>query len=128
MNAMFIKLFCKLKFIISVCVAVNGNWGAWGSWGACLSDCGEGLQRRSRSCDSPSPAQGGRICLTDPLTGLAAVDEQTCDMGACDIGNYMLLFCQNQKGQPYKLQYFEGGNGNNHCNIMLVSYIYTLVV
>ncbi|XP_058654418.1 A disintegrin and metalloproteinase with thrombospondin motifs 2-like isoform X3 [Onychostoma macrolepis] len=40
----------------------DGNWGMWSEFGACSHPCGKGLQFRTRACDDPRPANGGRIC------------------------------------------------------------------
>ena len=41
---------------------VNGGWGTWGKWQACSKKCGTGTQHRSRFCNRPSPAHGGKHC------------------------------------------------------------------
>uniref|UniRef100_A0A8C1ZF26 ADAM metallopeptidase with thrombospondin type 1 motif, 2 n=1 Tax=Cyprinus carpio TaxID=7962 RepID=A0A8C1ZF26_CYPCA len=40
----------------------DGSWGMWSEFGACSHPCGRGLQFRTRACDNPRPANGGRIC------------------------------------------------------------------
>uniref|UniRef100_A0A671SK74 ADAM metallopeptidase with thrombospondin type 1 motif 2 n=1 Tax=Sinocyclocheilus anshuiensis TaxID=1608454 RepID=A0A671SK74_9TELE len=40
----------------------DGNWGTWSELGACSRPCGRGLQFRTRACDNPLPANGGRSC------------------------------------------------------------------
>ncbi|XP_076878106.1 A disintegrin and metalloproteinase with thrombospondin motifs 2 isoform X2 [Brachyhypopomus gauderio] len=40
----------------------DGNWGMWSEFGACSRPCGRGLQFRTRACDNPRPANGGRSC------------------------------------------------------------------
>ncbi|XP_046705744.1 A disintegrin and metalloproteinase with thrombospondin motifs 2-like isoform X1 [Silurus meridionalis] len=40
----------------------DGNWGMWSEYGACNRPCGRGLQFRTRACDNPRPANGGRTC------------------------------------------------------------------
>lgn len=40
----------------------DGGWGEWGPWGDCSRTCGAGAEFRSRQCDSPRPAYGGRAC------------------------------------------------------------------
>ncbi|XP_073244555.1 SCO-spondin-like isoform X1 [Porites lutea] len=41
---------------------VNGGWGTWSKWHACSKTCGNGTQYRSRFCNKPSPAHGGKQC------------------------------------------------------------------
>ncbi|QQP41260.1 Hemicentin 1, partial [Caligus rogercresseyi] len=41
---------------------VDGAWSQWSRWGYCQSKCGLGNRTRTRSCDSPTPENGGRAC------------------------------------------------------------------
>ncbi|KAK9406511.1 ADAMTS2: ADAM metallopeptidase with thrombospondin type 1 motif 2, partial [Crotalus adamanteus] len=41
----------------------DGNWGAWSKFGSCSRTCGTGLKFRTRQCDNPHPANGGRTCF-----------------------------------------------------------------
>ena len=45
------------------CVPVDGNYGEWGMWTPCTKECGGGVRARYRSCDHPSPENGGKTCL-----------------------------------------------------------------
>ncbi|CAH1796574.1 unnamed protein product [Owenia fusiformis] len=47
---------------LNKCAVVNGNWGPWQEWTKCSTTCGKGAQSRIRSCDNPSPANGGSFC------------------------------------------------------------------
>lgn len=40
---------------------VDGNWGAW-TFGPCSVTCGYGSRTKTRSCDNPAPAHGGKDC------------------------------------------------------------------
>ncbi|XP_050984214.1 A disintegrin and metalloproteinase with thrombospondin motifs 2 isoform X2 [Labeo rohita] len=40
----------------------DGGWGMWSEFGSCSRPCGRGLQFRTRACDNPRPANGGRTC------------------------------------------------------------------
>uniref|UniRef100_A0A8C9EUY8 ADAM metallopeptidase with thrombospondin type 1 motif 2 n=1 Tax=Pavo cristatus TaxID=9049 RepID=A0A8C9EUY8_PAVCR len=41
----------------------DGHWGAWSKFGSCSRTCGTGVKYRTRQCDNPHPANGGRTCI-----------------------------------------------------------------
>uniref|UniRef100_A0A3Q2Y4I9 Hemicentin 2 n=1 Tax=Hippocampus comes TaxID=109280 RepID=A0A3Q2Y4I9_HIPCM len=49
----------------------------WQDWGPCSSICGQGSQERSRLCNNPEPANGGRTCIGP------SIDSRTCHAGLC---------------------------------------------
>ena len=51
-----------VMFYCSHISKIHGNWGNWGAWTTCSESCGSGNRNRSRECDNPSPAPGGRDC------------------------------------------------------------------
>jgi len=62
---------------------VNGTWGEWSKYGACSNTCGGGHKKRSRSCDNPAPAHGGKDC---PGKGDMSTD---CNTQPCPVnGNW----------------------------------------
>ncbi|XP_052786348.1 fibrinogen C domain-containing protein 1-like [Mya arenaria] len=55
---------CSTQLCNSECArAVDGGWGDWGTWSQCSKTCDNGTQSRGRSCDSPTPAGGGTVCV-----------------------------------------------------------------
>lgn len=57
--------------------SVDGGWSTWSNFGLCSSTCGTGTQTRTRTCNNPSPANGGANCAG------SATETQACDAGAC---------------------------------------------
>ena len=47
---------------VSLFFIVNGNWGEWAIWSKCSKTCGGGEHSRTRKCDNPAPAHGGKDC------------------------------------------------------------------
>ncbi|XP_037640193.1 adhesion G protein-coupled receptor B1 isoform X5 [Sebastes umbrosus] len=56
---------------------LNGGWSAWGQWAQCSSECGGGIQTRTRTCQSPPEdsylcegvVEEGRPCNSQTCTG-----------------------------------------------------------
>ncbi|XP_052593110.1 hemicentin-1 isoform X2 [Peromyscus californicus insignis] len=47
---------------VPVIVQVHGGFSLWSAWRPCSVSCGKGIQKRSRLCNNPLPANGGRPC------------------------------------------------------------------
>ncbi|XP_041117871.1 A disintegrin and metalloproteinase with thrombospondin motifs 3-like isoform X3 [Polyodon spathula] len=55
----------------------DGNWGSWNKFGSCSRTCGGGVRSRSRQCNNPPPAYGGRDCHG------SAFEYQICNTEEC---------------------------------------------
>uniref|UniRef100_A0AAR2JW85 ADAM metallopeptidase with thrombospondin type 1 motif, 14 n=1 Tax=Pygocentrus nattereri TaxID=42514 RepID=A0AAR2JW85_PYGNA len=55
----------------------DGGWSSWGKFGSCSRTCGGGVRSRSRQCNNPTPAYGGRDCPG------SAFDYQMCNTEEC---------------------------------------------
>ncbi|XP_057363933.1 hemicentin-1 isoform X3 [Manis pentadactyla] len=47
---------------VPVTVQVHGGFSPWSAWRPCSVTCGKGIQKRSRLCSNPFPANGGKLC------------------------------------------------------------------
>ncbi|XP_029599514.1 adhesion G protein-coupled receptor B1 isoform X3 [Salmo trutta] len=81
----------------------NGGWSVWAEWAECSSDCGGGVQTRSRTCQSPPEetylcegvVEEGRPCNPQPCSGkgrhlsrsqsLRSVDSRKRDGGGGEV-------------------------------------------
>ncbi|XP_054985172.1 A disintegrin and metalloproteinase with thrombospondin motifs 2 [Sorex araneus] len=82
----------------------DGNWGAWSPFGSCSRTCGTGVKFRTRQCDNPHPANGGRTC-----SGLG-YDFQLCSPQGCPDA---LADFREEQCRQWDL-YFEHGDGQHH--------------
>ncbi|XP_065911543.1 scavenger receptor cysteine-rich domain superfamily protein-like [Dysidea avara] len=55
---------------------VNGGWSSWTS-SSCSKTCGNGSMRKHRTCNNPTPKNGGRPCPGNYFT------TQHCNLGCC---------------------------------------------
>ncbi|XP_054453474.1 A disintegrin and metalloproteinase with thrombospondin motifs 2-like [Anoplopoma fimbria] len=56
----------------------DGTWGIWSEFGQCSRTCGGGVHFRTRECDNPRPANGGRTCMG------ATHQFQMCNTNECE--------------------------------------------
>ncbi|EDL93030.1 a disintegrin-like and metallopeptidase (reprolysin type) with thrombospondin type 1 motif, 14 (predicted) [Rattus norvegicus] len=55
----------------------DGGWSSWTNFGSCSRSCGGGVRSRSRSCDNPPPAYGGRLC-SGPMFEYQICNSEDC--------------------------------------------------
>ncbi|XP_071177833.1 scavenger receptor cysteine-rich type 1 protein M160-like [Mytilus edulis] len=60
---------------------VDGRWLSWATWNECSKSCGNGIRTRSRTCNNPSPSNGGLPCKGDTL------EAQLCNKMSCPVVN-----------------------------------------
>jgi len=69
--------------------AVHGDWGEWSDWDMCTVSCGQGVQKRQRSCDHPAPKNGGKECAMKGGNGMKEIEIKNCMANKCPInGGY----------------------------------------
>ena len=76
--------------------SVDGKWGAWSHWTECSATCGAAKRSRTRECDHPPAAHGGKTCegpekqeeycKLDPCLG-KCVFHNLCTKGGVTEGN-----------------------------------------
>ena len=71
---------------LNLIISVDGQYGAWGDWSQCTATCGGGQHTRTRKCDSPAPAHGGKECVGD------AEETEECNKQACPLGMIPISF------------------------------------
>ena len=53
---------CGIYLWLCFVFAVDGGFTGWSAWTQCSVTCGNGTQKRNRSCSSPKPSCGGETC------------------------------------------------------------------
>ena len=58
---------------------VHGEWSTWSQWSECSSSCSSGTKARTRTCNNPSPTNGGHTCTGN------ATETEWCQIIPCPI-------------------------------------------
>ena len=75
---------CAQYQVVILCYctyAVDGSWGPW-KLGPCSVTCGKGTLVRTRKCDNPAPANGGKGCVGNS-TEVQPCEERCCSGTSC---------------------------------------------
>jgi len=67
---------------------VDGGFGPWSQWSGCSASCDGGTHSRTRKCDSPAPAHGGKDCAGSYL------DNGDCNIHACPVDGGFSLWSE----------------------------------
>ena len=70
-------LYMTVYVVYFSCTIVDGGWSDWDDWQPCSVTCGIGTRIRQRTCNNPTPSNGGKDC-----DGLPS-DEQPCQNSPC---------------------------------------------
>ncbi|XP_060568737.1 A disintegrin and metalloproteinase with thrombospondin motifs adt-2-like [Ruditapes philippinarum] len=65
--------FCDL------CNLVDGGWSSWSQWSSCDVTCGNGLLLRQRTCNNPTPQNGGLDCPGNKI------EKKSCSLQLCPV-------------------------------------------
>ena len=69
-------LYGQLTYTKSSFLIVDGSWSPFDN-GICSGTCGEGTLIRTRKCNNPAPANGGKKCRGLPVTS------EPCTVSGC---------------------------------------------
>ncbi|XP_028290490.1 SCO-spondin [Gouania willdenowi] len=61
---------------------VDGGWSRWSPWSLCDKQCGGGRSLRTRSCSSPPPKNGGKVCEGEK-NQVKACNTKPCEEKGC---------------------------------------------
>ncbi|XP_039266345.2 SCO-spondin-like [Styela clava] len=77
--------FKQTKSCFTTACKINGDWSNWQEWTDCSKTCGGGVRFRVRSCDNPSPGNGGIDCDGENMESLLC-GRKPCYPGICTGG------------------------------------------
>lgn len=69
----------EIKSCIKAPCPIPGKWATWSQWSECSKSCSGGRKSRRRTCNNPSPSNGGQPC-----TG-RATETEMCQLIPCPI-------------------------------------------
>lgn len=92
-NKRALKKCARMEEVLKKCdytcrTVRDGGWSDFGDWSECSASCGGGTQERTRSCNNPSPANGGADCVGE------AEESQECNTDPC-AANSLKVACDD---------------------------------
>uniref|UniRef100_H3B8X2 ADAM metallopeptidase with thrombospondin type 1 motif 2 n=2 Tax=Latimeria chalumnae TaxID=7897 RepID=H3B8X2_LATCH len=97
----------------------DGNWGAWSKFGSCSRTCDTGVKFRTRQCNNPHPANGGRSC-SGPSYEFQLCSPQECPKHSEDFREEQCRqwdpYFEYQNTKHHWLPY-EHPNGKERCQL-----------
>ncbi|XP_061607426.1 A disintegrin and metalloproteinase with thrombospondin motifs 2-like [Phyllopteryx taeniolatus] len=97
----------------------DGAWSSWSGYASCSRTCGGGVRIRSRNCDSPPPANGGRTCFGNSFEFQLCNQQHQCpamtDFRAeqCSAWDDFL----EHEGKKHRWLPVEHANPDERCNL-----------
>ncbi|XP_058271022.1 A disintegrin and metalloproteinase with thrombospondin motifs 2 isoform X2 [Hemibagrus wyckioides] len=97
----------------------DGHWGQWTEFGSCSRTCGGGVCFRTRQCDNPIPANGGRTCYGNNY------EFQLCNTEECtkDLADFREEQCKmwdphlEHHGTKHQWLPYEHPDPEERCNL-----------
>ncbi|XP_051923960.1 A disintegrin and metalloproteinase with thrombospondin motifs 13 isoform X1 [Hippocampus zosterae] len=98
-NQWCLKGRCVFPDQLSTSAVVHGSWSSWSGFSHCSRTCGGGIVRRTRQCNNPRPAFGGKDCVGIDIEA-ELCNRQPCERTQLD---FMAEQCSHTDFQPLYL-------------------------
>ncbi|XP_056401850.1 complement component C7 [Hyla sarda] len=100
---------------------IDGNWGCWTSWSTCAGRAGRRV--RSRVCNNPAPAGGGKSCIGDSIESEKCEEDEiehlrTVEPHCFDISILPTEFCNAPP--PLQDGYIQDDDGFYHVGERII--------